>query len=215
MRFCPYPKSPSYLGYKAALRTLVLLAVMVLAVFSGIIARVQAEESAAAESVSLLPDQRFKQAVDSLTGTDWYGIYFQGKKVGYATNSLKRGKTPSGPEFRSDLSAHMTLHSLGNAIQLNMELHWRFDGKPPYRLIEFVNRMKTGDDVSTIQIEQENQKYRARIHQGSETRIKDIQSFELTLEDVLAVETWLQQQPPIGEIIRYADLDTETLSIAE
>ncbi len=215
MRFCPYPKSPSYLGYKAALRTLVLLAVMVLVGCFEVIARVQAEESAAAESVSLLPDQRFKQAVDSLIGTDWYGIYFQGKKVGYATNSLKREKTPSGPELRSDLSAHMTLHSLGNAVQLNMELRWRFDGKPPYRLIEFVNRMKTGDDVSTIRIEREDQEYRARIHQGNETRIKDLQSFELTLEDVLAVETWLQQQPPIGEKIRYADLDTETLSIAE
>ena len=148
--FCPYPKTPSYYGYSAALRTLVLLAVMLLAGFSGVMARVQAEESAAAESDSLLPDLRFVQALDSLIGTDWYGIYFQGIKVGYATNSLKREKTPSGPEFRSDLSAHMTLHSLGNAIQLNMELRWRFDGKPPYRLTEFVNRMKTGDDVIRI-----------------------------------------------------------------
>jgi hypothetical protein len=203
----------SYRIYRLALGILLLL---LLAVSWNFLPRkCRAQDTQAAATSSPRSDHHFLRSVENLMGTDWYGIDFQGKKVGHATMSFRRENTSSGPEFHSDLSAHIILHTLGNAVQLTMDLSWRFDGRPPYLLIEYMDQMQSGNDVAGTQIERHNQTYRARIQQANEIRSKILQSFELKLSDVLAVETWLQQSPRIGERIRFADLDTQTLTIGD
>lgn len=170
----------------------------------------------AAAAAELLPHSsvdRIPESIHRLLGTDWHGIYYQENKIGYATITFERANNPAGPEYRFNLAANMTLHSQGNALQMQLDVNWRFDGKPPYRLTEHINRIKTGSDKSEIRIHRANNNYRALIHQGTEVRRMELQSFDLTLEDLLAVPLWLQQNPAVGDRISYADLNYDTIQV--
>jgi len=174
-----------------------------------------ASTAAAAELPSGSANDPVPEYVHNLLGMDWYGIYFQDNKTGYATISFERADNTVGAEYRFNIAAKMTLHSQGNALQLQMGVSWRFDDKAPYRLIELATRIATGNDESEIRIRRMNNNYRALITQGTEIRRMELESFNLTLDDLLAVPLWLQQNPAVGDRISYADLNQETLEIGQ
>jgi len=194
-----------------SLRTLLLFAVIIAASFPAL--NCQVKDVRTAQTAAPSPDDRFIQSVENMLGTNWYGIYFQGKKIGYAINTLKREISPSGPVYRSELTGTMTVYTRGAFHQIEMVMRWYFDSSPPYDLAEFINRMKTGSDNSEIKIIRDPHGYQAWILQGGEMRRVDLESFVLTLDDMLAVATWIQQRPRIGDRIRFEDLNFETLQI--
>lgn len=174
------------------------------------------DSARAAATAELLPHSSIDQLPDSihkLLGTDWYGIYFQENKIGHATITMEHANYPAGPEYRFNLAAKMALQFRGNVLKMLMEVSWRFDGVPPYRLNELINRIKSGDEESELIIRRANNDYSARISQGTEISRMELGSFNLKLNDLLAVPLWLQQNPAVGDQIGYADLDLDTLEV--
>jgi hypothetical protein len=190
---------------------LLLLAIIFIAELSVIEYCAATEPMAAADYRS--PDDRFIHTVDRMLGTNWYGIYFQGKKVGYGKLTSSREKGSSGVTYRFSLTAKMTLQSGMTTHQMKMDIWWRFDGKPPYALIEHTVEMSTGKDISEIKIVKEPYGYQAKILQGNETRTAEIELFNFSLQDHLAVESWIQAKPQSGDRIEYSIINTNTLKI--
>ena len=101
----------------------------------------------------------------------------------------------------------MTTHQIG------MEFCGRFDGKPPYALIEHTVNMATENDISEIKIFKGSHGYQARILQGNEARTAEIENFNYSLNEHLAAETWIRAKPQIGDRIEYSNLNADTLEI--
>src|SRR2546421_10280305 len=66
--------------------------------------------------------------------TEWFGLYLQGKKIGYV--STTRGKTGVGENavYRESLVISMKLTSFGQKVEFRARQHIDFDLKPPFAL---------------------------------------------------------------------------------
>ena len=211
MKLYLFQKIPSSCVRCTTVHVLLLLAIIFAAELSVIECCAATEPMAAADYRS--PDDRFIHTVDQMLGTNWYGIYLQGKKVGYGKLMSSREKGSSGVTYRFSLTAKMTLQSGMTTHQMEMEFCWRFDGKLPYALIEHTVEMATENDISEIKIFKGPHGYQAKILQGNETRTAEIELFNFSLNDQLAVETWIQAKPQIGDRIEFSNLNTDTLKI--
>ena len=61
-----------------------------------------------------------KDADDSLN-SDWFGIYFQGKKIGYFNSSRKKIEEPARPFYRDKILMTMKLQSFGQKSEMKFE----------------------------------------------------------------------------------------------
>jgi hypothetical protein len=99
---------------------LLLLAIIFIAELSVIECCAATEPMAAADSRS--PDDRFIHTVDQMLGTNWYGIYFQGNKVGYGKLISSREKGSSGVMYRFSLTAKITYYTIINTFAEGIEI---------------------------------------------------------------------------------------------
>jgi len=207
----PFQKSPSPRRRRTTVRVLVLLAFIWTAHLSGIDCCATAASMAGADF--RLPDDPVIQTANRLLGTNWYGIYFQGNKVGYGISRSSWEKKSSGVAYRFAITAKMTLKSAMTTHQIGMEFCERFDGNPPYALIEHTVNMATENDMSEIKIFKGSHGYQARILQGNEARSAEIENFNYSLSEHLAAEIWIRAKPQIGDRIEYSNLNADTLAI--
>jgi len=128
MKLYPFQRIPLSRVRCTTVHVLLLLAIISIAELSVIECCAATEPMAAADYRS--PDDRFIHTVDQMLGTNWYGIYFQGKKVGYGKLISSRKKGSSGVMYRFSLTAKMTLQSGMTTHQMKMDICWRFDGMP-------------------------------------------------------------------------------------
>lgn len=207
----PFQKSPSPRRRCTTVHILVLLTFL----FTAHLSLIDCCAAVASKAVtdSRLPDDLSIQTANRLLGTNWYGIYHQGIKIGYGKLQSSREKGSTGAAYRFAMTIKMTLKSAITTHQIGTEFMWRFDGSPPYALIEHTVNMATENDNSEIKIFKGPHGYQAGILQGNETRTAEIENFNYSLYDHLAVETWIQTKPQIGDRIEHSNLNTDTLEI--
>lgn len=77
-----------------------------------------------------------EQILEKLRGwTNWYGIYFQGRKVGCIKMSLRIRSSGGEKTFVSLGELHMKLAVAGEKKDVTGNTESRFSAKPPYRLL--------------------------------------------------------------------------------
>ena len=153
----------------------------------------------------------FTSLIDKSLGTEWYGIYTLGSKVGYAMLTTSRDKGPDGTTYNMVLSHTVKVKARGEDIEIKIDYEEEFDGQPPYGLKRCSNKLKVKDVISETTIVKTSDGYKAKIVQGNETRTQMIGSLDYTLKHASAIETWLQKKPKVGDNIKHISLNLNTL----
>ena len=129
--------------------------------------------------------------INSTLGLEWYGLYFQDKKIGwFKTERTKMGEGKNAL-FRDSAALHMKLTSMGQKSELAITQFLEFDAAPPYRLPrgEFVQT--DGSVNQRIRIESAKDGYVALIVTGKTQQKKVLPAIEHTLEDNLSADVWI------------------------
>lgn len=168
-------------------------------------------------SVSLLPPARaraqeafFRPAlntkdIDLTLGTDWYGVYLQNKKIGYAKiDTARAGDTVVGSLFMT-----MKLAALGQKAEMKITRSFTFEAKPPYRLIKATMDQFDGSLTTKINARRVDKGFEYVLWAAGKERTKQVAEPAFNLADSIAAEVWMRSNPKVGDKVRVRDLDVE------
>lgn len=146
--------------------------------------------------------------IDASLRTDWYGIYHDGKKIGYYRTT--RELTREG--VRESAHMHMKLAAFEQKTDMVVSQSCVFESKAPYALrkVEFSEQM--GPVVTRITMTQDK-KCDVVMALGENVRKKTIEPIDLTLGDMMAAELWIKRGPKIGSQIVTRDIEVKELRI--
>ena len=146
-------------------------------------------------------------------GTHWYGVYFQDRKIGFHTSTLKR--TGEGDDARlvetSRMSMKMT--SLKQKAELTSSQRVEFAGRAPYKLLRAEATHSDGKTTQTIRCVARDGGLDVTILTGKEKHTKRLAALDYTLADSLTTDVWLRGQPKPGDAITTRELDIEELKV--
>jgi Transglutaminase-like superfamily len=151
--------------------------------------------------------------VDESLEAEWFGLYFQGKKIGYF-NSSRSKVTDDGQSYYRDKSfISMKLQSFGQKSEIKIDQTFDFESKPPFRLVRA--EYNHTDDKLHIKhgLVAQGESYNAIIAVGKELQVKKIDNLDFTLADSMSSELWLKRKPKIGDKITTQDLEMEDLKL--
>lgn len=138
--------------------------------------------------------------------TDWYGVYLQGKKIGYFRASRER--TDQG--IRDSILLHMKLLSFGQKAEMNLSQSLLFDAKAPYSLAKAEFREDAGGPISQFAMTRTaSGKFDVTQTVGQVVRKKTAEGIDYTLSDPLTTELWLRRGPAKGDEIVVRELEVK------
>jgi hypothetical protein len=152
-------------------------------------------------------------AIQASLGTDWYGVYIQGKKVGTfrATRALEgTGADTRYVEFED---MRMKLLSFGQKSDMTMIQRQEFDARPPYALRRVELTETSGTSKQHYLLTPSGKGYTLTYTAGHEVRTKQVSSIDYTLSDSLTDEIWLRQGAKPGARIITRSFDVKEMEL--
>lgn len=139
----------------------------------------------------------------------WYGIYFAGKKAGFARYYF--GSVGAGEGQTYIVTFDMELFN-GEDVETSMKQRMEFDGLAPFALRRWIETKADNDEETHLVIAKDGAGYRVRRESGEDEESRPLDDFDYTLSDDMAVDLWLLRNSPVaGEEITVADFDTDLL----
>jgi hypothetical protein len=148
--------------------------------------------------VRLTPEAR---DLDELLGTDWYGVYLQGKKVGFFQSSRTRIGKGADAGFRESVHLRMKLVSLGQKSEMETRQTLDFDATPPFALRRGEGKDFDGKTTQHHRLERTAKGYAVTYAVGQDRRTKQVPSIDYTLADALTEELWIRRGAKVGDRI--------------
>ena len=144
---------------------------------------------AAAESLDIAPFQ----------GDSWYGLYFNGEKVGYLLKQVNQN--PSG-EIEVIEDAHFMVTMSGAKQSMSMFSNRVYDPKGALLRIEM--EMKDPAQTSSFVAEVAGNELRMKSLLGGAAREDVFPKPQETLQDALRHGLWTRRGPAVGEVINFS-----------
>jgi hypothetical protein len=149
---------------------------------------------------------------DASLENDWFGIYFQNKKIGFFNNGRSK-MTENGVTFyREKMLMIMKLQSFGQKTELKIEQIMDFQAQPPFRLTRVDFHHHDEKIKQRIQLALNGKKYDVTITTAGVKEKKTIE-VDYTMADSLTSEVWLKKTPKKGDSITTREFDPEELKI--
>jgi len=149
--------------------------------------------------------------VDASLTTDWYGLYLQGKKIGFLRTA--RARDEASGEIREAMLMKMKLTSFGQRVEVDFQQKLDFEGKPPFRLLRGEQTMNDGNSKKSTLLLRNGEKFDVTFNIGGEQSKKKIDALAYDLPDAMASERWIRSAPKQGSTLVYKDLDLDEVKI--
>src|SRR5262245_6302722 len=142
--------------------------------------------------------------------TDWYGLYLNGKKMGYCKTT--RDKVDGN--VRESFLLVMKLVSFGQKTELSLTQSLTFESKAPYRLLQgsFV-QTEDGKAKVRMQLERAGDGFNVTHEAGGVTRTKEHGPIDYTLLDATTTERWVRRNPKPGDQLASKDFNMQELKL--
>jgi protein-glutamine gamma-glutamyltransferase len=164
---------------------------------------------AASPALAQAPTRPDVQASDITPMSDWYGLYLQGKKIGYF--HIVRDKKED--VVRESFSLVMRLVSFGKKVEMTMEQTLRFDAKPPHALLGGEFTQSDGMTRQKISLARKGDGYELTHEAGGQKQTKQHGPIDYTLADSMAAELWIRRGPKVGDEMAHRDFDLQELKL--
>jgi hypothetical protein len=148
--------------------------------------------------------------IDDALGSDWYGVYFRGAKVGWARIETTKPLVGGTMIVRESLVMEIKGAPADSRFSQTLE----YDLTPPYRLRagEFAD---AGGGVRNVKaVRAAGTGYEAVIVSGNAERKRPLPGWDYTFADALSMDIWLRRRAPRpGEAIAWRTIDSESLQV--
>ena len=158
----------------------------------------------AAQDQPKLPAISAKE-IDANLGSDWYGVYLQGKKIGFAHQFLVR----AGDRVEETMTMSLKLASFMQKIELKMSQTLSFEGKAPYRLMDVTSEEEAGGSTTRTRVQRTEKGFEHRITIGKQLRATTVEDVNLTLADSLGLDIWVHSKPAVGSKLETRTIDAK------
>jgi hypothetical protein len=156
-------------------------------------------------------DVTVKDADESLD-TEWFGIYLEGKKIGYFTVSREKVTKDGKTFYREKSHISMKLQSFGQKTEIKTDQAMEFDAKPPFRLLR-ADYFHVDDKITEkITLVAKDKGYEATTIVAGNEQKKQL-DLDYTMADSLSSEVWMKRHPKKGDSITTRDLEMEELKV--
>jgi hypothetical protein len=148
--------------------------------------------------------------LDASLRTDWYGVYLQGKKIGY----LKMARDRVDPGIREVLLMHMKLTSFGQKADMVISQSMIYEAKPPYALTKAEYKEESGPTANKFTLTRTGPGTFDSVQtDGTNVRKKVVKGLDFSLADSMATELWIKRGPGKQNEIVVRDLDVKEQTI--
>jgi hypothetical protein len=121
--------------------------------------------------------------------TDWYGVYFHGKKAGYSVSKLEHDKDKGLYVSTNILLAKLKGSDFQGELK-SVETSY-YDDKAPFALRRATYEDARGDSKQKIEVNRKDKGYEAVISVGKDKRFKVLPKLDVTLADELTATFWI------------------------
>jgi hypothetical protein len=130
-----------------------------------------------------------EEEIRSQLTTDWYGVYFHGKKAGYSVSKLTHDKEKGVYVSTTILLAKLKGSDFQGELK-TVEVSY-YDDQPPYTLKRASFDDSRGSSKQNIELTRKEKGYEAVIRVGKDKRFKLLPKLDVTLADELTPTFWL------------------------
>jgi hypothetical protein len=150
------------------------------------------------------------QSTDITPLSDWYGLYLQGKKIGYF--QTVRDTTKDGV-VRESFTLVMRLVSFKKKVEMTLGQTLRFSAKPPFELLGGEFTQSDGMTKQKIKVERKGEGFELTHEAGGVKQTKQHGPIDYTLADSMAAELWIRRGPKVGDEMTHRDFDLQELKL--
>ena len=148
--------------------------------------------------------------IDASLRVEWYGVYLQGKKIGYL--NTKRERVADG--VQDSVYMLLKLKSFNKVSEMSIKQSMVFASKAPYEFLrgEFIDG--TGPAVGRFAYKRTGpDAYEVTQSISGETRTREVKEIDYNLADVLTTEIWLRSGPENGGEIKVRELSLKEMKL--
>jgi protein-glutamine gamma-glutamyltransferase len=152
-------------------------------------------------------------AIQASLGTDWYGVYIQGKKVGTFRSARSLAGKEGDTVYVDSENMRMKLVSLGQKTEMTMRQTLEFDTRPPYALRRAEVTETSGASTQHYLLSRSEKGFHLTYSAGGQTRTRQVAAVDYTLSDSLTDEIWLRRGAKPGAHIVTRSFDVKELEL--
>ncbi len=151
--------------------------------------------------------------IDSTLATEWFGIYFQGKKIGWSNSTREKINKDGQTFYREKLVMSMKVEAFGQKTEMKIEETQDFEAKAPFKLV-WANYTNNDGKINTnVRMVPKDKGYEATITVNQVRRTKQLDNLDYTLADSISAELWIKSKAKKGEKLTTRDFDMDELEL--
>src|SRR5262245_25363312 len=116
---------------------------------------------------------------------NWFGLYLNGKKVGWLHEDFGRKGDGADPAYVTSSTGLVTIEAMEQTVEVNISESQEFDAAPPYALRGARSESKQAEGSEIVELRRDGAGYAASISAGGETRTMTVPSLDYTLADAM------------------------------
>jgi protein-glutamine gamma-glutamyltransferase len=142
---------------------------------------------------------------------DWFGMYLNGKKVGWLHEDFGRTGEGADAKYVSSSTALVTVEAMEQTVEVNICETQEFDAAAPYALRAARSESKQAESSEIVELRRDGSGYAATVSAGGETRTMSVPSVEYTLADAMTQALWIKAGRAVGDTARVRDFNISEL----
>ncbi len=151
--------------------------------------------------------------LERLLRTDYYGLYFNGAKIGWAKSACQRIQQGGEPLYVSTEDSSIKLLVLGRKTEIRRQERYEFDSQPLFALRGGSARESDGESTKEVTLRRTKAGFEATIKAGGETTKQTLAAIDFTLADLTTLSVWIRRGPRPGDSIAFRTFDFDDLKI--
>lgn len=154
-----------------------------------------------------LTEQFLKEA----TGTEWFGVYLKGSKIGYAKTDFEKMQVGGEAIYRQ--SMHLKVKAKASGVPFELDIHEEqdFDAKTPYGLRAGKLTQQQGGAKQVITLAKSPQGFAATTSANGQVSKKELAKLDYNLGDAMTASVWVAQKPKLGDKMSSLSFDFDKL----
>jgi hypothetical protein len=140
---------------------------------------------------------------------DWYGMYLQGKKVGWFR--VEFAKTTDVLTQRTAM--HLDLKSMGQPVVMDATEDKDFDTTAPFAFRGGRSEMKRAGSSQTVEVTRTDHGFTAKATQGGQTQTPPVPAIDYTLSDEVSAFRWFEAPRAVGDRASFRSFSIDDLAM--
>jgi Transglutaminase-like superfamily len=151
------------------------------------------------------------------TQRHWFGVYLNGNKSGWGSESRAPGQIDGKPCVTSAMEMTMEMTALGNTLRMEFATRTHFAMEPPHRALAIEETRKMdGQERRLVLRHRDGTGYTAEITEAGKTRREDVGDIDLRLSHETSPEVWAadaQRKP--GDAIGTVEFSSDNMGMTQ